>query len=61
MAIIVIDEKEIIAVIMKPVGSNGQISIGSEFAGMPIVAYITMDRRDYVVNDQNSKKSKIIK
>ena len=55
MAKIILEENDLIAVVMKPVGKNGQISIGSEFAGLPVIAYVVADKRDYVVEDKNSK------
>jgi len=58
MSQIIIDDIETIAVVMKPVGTNGQISIGTEFSGIPIIAYVIRDRRNYTVDDQNSKNRK---
>ena len=55
---IILDENDLITVVMKPVGKNGQISIGSEFAGLSIIAYVVADKRDYVVEDKNSKKKR---
>jgi len=55
MSQIIIDDEETIAVVMKTVGTNGQISIGIEFTGIPIIAYVIKDRRNYTVDDQNSK------
>lgn len=55
---ILLDEIDLITVVMKPVGKNGQISIGSEFAGLPIIAYVVADKRNYVVDDKNSKIKK---
>ena len=52
---IILNENDLITVVMKPVGANGQISIGSEFAGLPVIAYVVADKRDYVVDDKNSK------
>lgn len=56
---IILNEKDLITVVMKPVGANGQISIGSEFAGLPIIAYVVADKRNYVVDDKNSKIKKL--
>lgn len=56
---IILDENELIAVVMKPVGKNGQISIGSVFAGLSIIAYVVADKRDYVVKDKNSENKKL--
>lgn len=56
--IIVLEENDLITVVMKPVGTNGQISIGSEFTGLPIIAYVVEDKRNYVVEDKNSKKKR---
>lgn len=61
MTKIILDEKDLITVVMKPVGTNGQISIGSEFSGLPIIAYVVADKRDYVVDDKNSKNKKSLK
>ncbi|MCK5013512.1 MAG: hypothetical protein KAS66_06805 [Candidatus Omnitrophica bacterium] len=58
---ITLNENDLITVVMKPVGKNGQISIGSEFAGLPIIAYVVADKRDYVVDDKNSKIRKSLK
>lgn len=58
MAQIILDENDLITIVMKPVGTNGQISIGSEFAGLPIIAYVVKDTRNYVVEDKNSKKKR---
>lgn len=55
---VVLEESDLITVVMKPVGKNGQISIGSEFAGLPIIAYVVQDKRDYVVDDKNSKNKR---
>ncbi|MCK5386929.1 MAG: hypothetical protein KAJ39_07075 [Gammaproteobacteria bacterium] len=52
---ITLKENDLITIVMKPVGTNGQISIGSEFAGLPVIAYVVADKRDYVVDDKNSK------
>lgn len=58
MVKIIIDDRETIAVVMKPVGTNGQISIGTEFTGLPVIAYVIEDKRNHVVDDKNSKKRK---
>ena len=55
MAQTIIDDEDIIKVVMKPVGTNGQISIGTEFAGRHIIAYITEDKRKYIVEDKNKR------
>ena len=52
---ITLKENDLITIVMKPVGTKGQISIGSEFAGLPVIAYVVADKRDYVVDDKNSK------
>jgi len=55
---ITIPDEDLIVVVMKPVGTNGQISIGTEFTGLPVIAYVIEDKRDYVVDDKTSKKRK---
>lgn len=52
MAQTILGDEELIAVVMKTVGTNGQISIGSEFSGLPVIAYIRVDNREYKVDDK---------
>lgn len=40
---IIINDSEIIGVIKKRVGDNGQISIGKEHAGKEVTAYIVLN------------------
>lgn len=55
MTQIILEETDLITVVMKPVGTNGQISIGSEFKGMPVIAYVVADKRNYSIEDKNKK------
>ena len=41
---IIIDDSELIGVVKKPVGANGQISIGKEHAGKLVTAYIVLSK-----------------
>lgn len=40
----IIDDSELIGVVKKPVGANGQISIGKEHAGKMVTAYIVLSK-----------------
>jgi len=39
---IIINENELLVTIKKPVGANGQISIGKEHAGKLVTAYVVL-------------------
>lgn len=44
--IIEIDDSKFIVAVKKPVGMNGQISIGTTHTGKRIIAYIFLDEGD---------------
>lgn len=44
---VIIEDSELIGVVKKTVGANGQISIGKEHAGKQITAYIVEDKKTY--------------
>lgn len=52
----IIEDNDLIKVVMKRVGASGQISIGSEFAGIPVIAYVVLDNRNYKKDEMNNKE-----
>jgi len=56
MSQIILDSKDVLKTVTKPVGASGQISIGTEYAGLKVTAYITLDNRDYALDEIDEKE-----